>query len=147
MALATFRVRNCALLVVLCGAVVPGIGCGGSGSSVTGKVTVGGKALNTGTVVYKPNKAKGNTSLQEAIGEIDDQGNYTLKVGGKTGVPPGWYKVVVNATEPVSTDPAMMGKLPKSLVNAKYNLENTSDLEKEVVASPPAGAYDLPLTR
>jgi hypothetical protein len=62
----------------------------------------------------------------------------------KEGAPPGWYKVVVIAAEPLNPDdPYTPGK---SYIAVKYNAPQTTDLSLEVVASPKPGAYDLEMT-
>src|SRR4051812_13406743 len=64
---------------------------------VTGKVTLDGKPLTVGTVSFRPDVTRGNTSMHIPTGEIDAQGNYTLVTIRKNGAPPGWYKVLVFA--------------------------------------------------
>jgi hypothetical protein len=115
---------------------------------VAGTVTVDGEPLRThkGTVRFQPNKEKGNSTLSEVAGSIDGNGNYQLWTAGKTGAPPGWYKVAVAAYEaPRNGKPAQMFKPAHSLlcVNRRYRDAATSGIEVEVVAKPPAGAYDL----
>jgi hypothetical protein len=117
-------------------------GCDGSGSlqKVTGKVTVDGAPLTTGSVRFVPDAAKGNKSKDEPAGQIGSDGTYTLITNGKPGAPAGWYKVTVNATEvPESSNP--FGG--KALVAPRFNVPETSGLSVEVVSSPKSGAYDL----
>jgi len=133
-------------VLALCGFFQLATGCGGDTlTPVSGKVTVGNNPVTAGTVIYKPNVAKGNNSKSEPQGEIDATGQYTLKTNGQAGAPPGWYKVVVPAAAPPDSDPAKMTRPQKWLVPLKYVTEATSDLEKEVVARPEPGAYDLKL--
>jgi hypothetical protein len=120
-------------------------GCGGGGlASVEGKVTADGKALTKGSVRFVPDKAKGNNSTAEPTGEIGSDGSYTLMTQGKSGAAPGWYKVSVTSQE--IPDSSKVNAPVQSYVAAKFNDPEKSGLSVEVVASPPAGAYDLKTT-
>src|SRR4051794_919497 len=73
-------------------------GCGPPGEKfypVAGKVTLAGKPLKVGTVSFRPDASRGNTSKHIPTGAIDAAGNYELVTVGKKGAPPGWYKVLV----------------------------------------------------
>jgi hypothetical protein len=132
-------------------------GCGddsgvGKTYPVTGKITINETPLTaTSTVVlFKPDAAKGNTSTFEPTGTVDEEGVYTLLTKGKKGAPPGWYKVVVTATETAPVHPnSPQGHHPvaQSIVPAKYGLEKTTDLSIEVVENAPPDAYDLKLKK
>jgi hypothetical protein len=113
---------------------------------VTGHVTYNGQALTTGSVSFRPNAAKGNTSNYEPAGEIDAAGNYKLFLKpGMEGAPPGWYYVgVVSTAEP---DPQNISAVPKSFIPRKYGMATESGLEIELVENPAPGAYDLSLGR
>ena len=120
-------------------------GCGKKGGlcPVEGNVTVGGKPLTTGSVIFKPDADKGNTSKHEPRGTIDSEGHYQLVTANKPGAPPGWYKVAVVAAVP---NPDNMYAPPKDyLVPSDYLDANTSGLSFEVVADPAPGAFDLKL--
>ena len=142
-----------ALLLAL---AAPGCGDDGVGKTypVRGKVTLDGTPLSakTGTVLFKPDAARGNASSFEPAGTVDPDGNYTLLTKTRRGAPPGWYKVVVTATETESAPPAP-GKslhqrpLPRSLVPGRYARAESTPLQVEVVESPAEGAYDLKLTK
>jgi hypothetical protein len=119
---------------------------------VSGKITFLNEPLvvkNT-IVLLKPDASRGNNSPFEPTGTVDDSGTYTLRTEGKTGAPPGWYKVVVTARDdaPVAHPKTKQNHRPvsKSLVPAKYGQEKTTDLVIEVVENPAPGAYDLKLT-
>ena len=132
-------------------------GCGdasgvGTTFPVSGTITVNGQPLiaQTAMVLFKPDAARGNVSRLDPAGTLDGEGHYTLSTAGKTGAPPGWYKVVVTATTTETSVPS--GKRharprPKSLVAAKYGQATTTALTVEVVESPAPGAYDLKLTQ
>src|SRR5262245_47804404 len=68
---------------------------------VVGKVTAGGEPVKAGTISFRPDKSKGNTSEHEPYGTIDAEGNYKLFTGKKEGASVGWYRVGVFAGEPV----------------------------------------------
>lgn len=116
-------------------------GCGrdpyGLGKTVPleGTVHVAGKPLTHdakafGKVWFYPDSGKGNKCPQVAVSEIDKEGRFKLFIGEKPGVPPGWYKVAVVATEQI--DPHKPGKKRKSFVPAKYGDAETSGLRVEV---------------
>jgi hypothetical protein len=145
--------RVAALLLAL---AAPGCGDDGVGKTypVRGKVTLDSAPLvaRTTTVLFKPDAAKGNTSPFEPAGTVDSEGNYTLYTKTRRGAAPGWYKVIVTATESESAPPAP-GKslhqrpLPRSLVPGVYARAESTPLQVEVVKSPAEGAYDLKLTK
>jgi hypothetical protein len=129
-------------------AVVPA-GCGdrsdvGGTVPVVGKVTVNGKPVKAGTVSFRPDKSKGNTSVHEPYGEIDADGNYKLFTGKKEGAPVGWYRVAVFAGEPVEV--GNLSGQARWYANPKYAAAESSGLTVEVVEQPAPGAYDLKLT-
>jgi hypothetical protein len=134
---------RCLVFGVLCLFLGLAIGCSGQATlyPVTGHVTLNGKAMSGGYVTFKPDKAKGNNFGGEPTAEIDANGDYTLATNGKPGAPAGSYKVVVGAPPGDVTDPAKAR--PKILINAKYLDAAKTPLEKEVVATPQSGAYDL----
>src|SRR5262245_4070351 len=77
---------------------------------VSGKVTIDGAPLKgkSATVMFVPNRDKGNSTTLEPGGTIDSSGNYTLYTKSERGAPPGWYKVVVTGVSeepPAATSP------------------------------------------
>jgi hypothetical protein len=117
---------------------------------VSGKIRVDGQPLTAATtiVIFKPDTGKGNHSPFEPLGTVDGQGNYSLRTSAKTGAPPGWYKVVVTATEgrqEAGAGPKGRHPGPRSLLDAKYGQAQTTPLTVEVVENPSPGAYDLSL--
>lgn len=104
--------RNCRSVLVGALFIVGLAGCPGSddiGSTVpvSGKVTIDGKPLESGTVTYHAEESKGNKTKAGVTGIVKN-GEYTLNTGSVTsnrsGAPPGWYKVTI------STAPQMMGQ-------------------------------------
>jgi hypothetical protein len=139
------------LLVILAAGCTDTSGVGKT-YPVSGKVTLDDKPL-TGAMtllLFKPDTAKGNTSLFEPSGQADDQGNYTLVTRGKSGAPPGWYKVIVTATtlpkEEGKRSPGRKSSGVKSLLSPRYGQASTTPISIEVVESPADGAYDIKLT-
>jgi hypothetical protein len=131
-------------------------GCGDSSGvgktlPVRGKITLNNEPLvaESTVVLFKPDAARGNSSPFEPAGSVDAEGNYTLVTKGRSGAPPGWYKVIVTAAEAPKGDPKgprRQRPLPRSLVPARYGQAKTTDLAIEVVENPADGAYDLKLT-
>jgi hypothetical protein len=119
---------------------------------VQGIVTCDGKPLTTGTVVFRPDAARGNTG-PDAIGSIEENGEFVLatRAGDSTrdGVAPGWYKVGVVAVRPPDPNAMRIGGMPPPatpLIPIKYADAGSSGLSVEVVENPRAGAYDLKLS-
>jgi hypothetical protein len=110
---------------------------------VMGKVLIDGQPLTLGQVIFQPDAEKGNTLKHEPRAPIDGQGNYVAATTGKKGVPPGWYKVTLIATEPFDKDRPYV--IPKSLIPLRYSDPNTSELAIQVVENAVPGAYDLSL--
>ncbi len=131
-------------------------GCGDSSGvgktfPVTGKITLDDELVTSSNtvVLFKPDAKRGNTSPFEPAGTVDSQGNYTLATKGKSGAPPGWYKVTITAAEPRGAEekgPKNHRPGPRSLLPARYGQAATTPVAIEVVESPASGAYDLKLT-
>lgn len=126
------------------------VGCGdnsgiGKTYPVVGKVSVDGKPVPAGTLSFRPDKAKGNKNLHEPFGQIDASGNYKMFTLKKEGVPPGWYRVAVNASEPVEV--GNMSGAARWFANPKFATADMSGLSVEVVENPAPGAYDFKLTK
>jgi len=133
-------------LMALAGLILSS-GCSSSATlaPVSGKVTVDGNPLTKGTVIYRPDKTKGNNTGDEPIGEINAEGVYTLQTRGKPGAPLGWYKVTVSVTDapPDNTK----AEITPPLINSTYTFADITPLQAEVVAPPKTGSYDLKLSR
>ncbi|QDV70001.1 hypothetical protein Poly24_37200 [Rosistilla carotiformis] len=113
------------------------VGCGPSGHPglipVSGKVTIDGEPLQTGTVEFIPDTSKGTTG-QVAFGQIGADGTFQLRTfEPNDGVKPGSYKVGVQAMEVVPFDPeAPEPPSDKSLIPTRYADAITSGLTAEV---------------
>lgn len=121
-------------------------GCSGDSlrlAPVVGQVSMPDRTLTTGTVSFRPDAGRGNTSLHHPTGVLDATGRYELYTVGKKGAPPGWYRVLVfadgNATPTKTAHPAP----PRWIINPRYTSEQSTDLLIEVVEKPEAGRYDL----
>jgi hypothetical protein len=130
-------------------AALAACGCGGPGEKllpVSGKVTVNGQPLTFGSVSFRPDRSRGNSSQQQPTGVIDSAGGFELYTTREKGAPAGWYKVLVFADENREVGPLHPAP-PRWAVAAKYTGEQTTDLFVEVVEKPAAGAYDLRLSK
>lgn len=138
-------VRLICLSAVTC-AIPPLCGCGQSGPllhEVQGTVKFGSQPLTTGTVSLRAERD--NTTRHQPTGLIDKDGHYRIYTTGLPGAPPGSYRVVVFATEPLIDTGRVSPSLPKSIIPVRYNNVSTSPLSLEAKANPAAGEYDLQL--
>jgi hypothetical protein len=118
----------CALLLLLLS------GCGAYESAVTGKVTIDGAPLKSGTVAFY--STNGGAA---AYGSIQSDGSYTIETGASGGLAAGDYVVtVVASTPPQSGFP--FGKL---LTPTRYSKVQTSDLKFTIKLG--GNKIDLPL--
>lgn len=127
------------------------LGCGGEGKSaklvpVSGKVTLDGAPLTSGTINFTPEDSKGTA----AAGQIGSDGTYKLAAGAKEGAAVGKYKVSIGAgMKSMSTDPSAAPKLSepeKAPVPQKYQNSDASGIVMEVKEGAQPGAYDIKLT-
>jgi hypothetical protein len=133
------------IVVLLLALVAAGCGDGvGQRYPVEGKVLVDNKPLRgkSGSVLFKPDASKGNTSTVDAGGSINDEGGYSLITKGKPGAPVGWYKVVVFANEKGADRDVV-----RPLFHTRFTKEAETTLSVEVVTEPTADRYDLKLSR
>jgi hypothetical protein len=113
-------------------------------AKVKGRVTLDGKALPRGMVMFVPDKSRG-TSGPPAVGGIDSTGHYELSTDRQSdgdGAVVGFHQVRIIANEPAKD--AMQSMTP-SLIPLRYNNEATSGLHFEVKAGQ-ENDIDLPLT-
>jgi hypothetical protein len=117
-------------------------GCGDADNlqPVSGSVTCDGAPLTEGAVRFVPDATKGNSAKAEPAGTISG-GKYSLLTDGKSGAPPGWYKVsLASGVIPDSSKPnANTAKFAP-----KYSNPDTSGLSVEV---KPGGSYDLKVSK
>jgi hypothetical protein len=143
-------------LPALAAAALPwaGPGCGKNETNgfvpVAGRVMLDSKPLPVGSVSFRPDASKGNTSMHIPNGDIDAEGNYELVTLGREGAPPGWYKVLVFAdanTLATAGAPPVHPLPPKWMMNVKYTSEKTTNLSIKVVDKAAPGAYDLNVSK
>ena len=110
---------------------------------VAGTITVKKKPLANGTVVFHPDRSKGNMDTREPRATIagDLPGVYRLRTDNQDGAPGGWYRVAVFALKPATGSQ----RPPEWLADQKYADEKTSGLSVEVVKDAPARAFDFDL--
>ncbi|WP_439627908.1 hypothetical protein [Gemmata sp.] len=110
-------------------------------ATVTGRVTVGGRDAPIGEVTFYP--ADGDAARPTPRGMIERDGSYTLRVGARTGLPAGVYRVAVQVMD---TPPPPRGNEPPAAIPLsprRYGDPKTSGLEFTV--KPGANTIDLPL--
>jgi hypothetical protein len=110
---------------------------------VSGRVTLEGKAVHKGNIMFVPDATKGNPHLQFGVGLLAPDGTYTAKTIQDEGVKPGWYKVMIIASE--NEPEPTLAWVPIWIVPEKYTKAETSGLSVEVVPEPAPGAYDFNL--
>ena len=114
-------------------------GCGGSSldGRVEGVVTVAGKPLPCGTVVFYP-----VSGGPPAYGEIDAHGHYAAATGSQRGLPAGCYRVTVYAVERSPSYPKHFVPGPR-LAPERFSDANRSGLSYTV--KPGRNHYDIVL--
>jgi hypothetical protein len=105
-------------------------GCGPSYVPVNGVVTMDGKPVEGATVTFIT-----EDGTQSASGQTDASGNFSLTAGGKEGVLPGTYKVMVIKTKPTAT-PEEGGDPAEAM---KHYSEDAKAAAKKANAPPPGG--------
>ncbi|WP_254510570.1 hypothetical protein [Anatilimnocola floriformis] len=131
-----------------CAAIFLLSGCGQSGPvlhEVRGQVSYGGAPLTTGTVSLRA--VRDNETQHQPTGLINERGEYRIYTANQPGAPPGWYSVVVFATEPLVDTGKVSPGLPRSIIPVRYNNVGTSPFSFEVKPTPAAGEYDLQLVK
>ena len=129
------------LALVVGAASVSLVGCGDGATGidpnlvpVTGKVSVNGKSLDHGRIMFVNEKSDRAGSPSSEIGK---DGSYSLQMSPSAkGALPGDYKVVVESTEGSPSIDTTNGKpiLPKSLVPEKFTKAATTDSKATVDA-------------
>jgi hypothetical protein len=118
-------------------------GCSGGHfeSSVSGTVTLDGKAIGPGFLVFAP--IAGDTN--PANGAIQTDGSYELKTANTAGLRPGTYKVSVTVLDQPDVPPGERSYVvAKSRIPEKYNDPNSSGLEFDVESG--SNTIDIPLS-
>lgn len=120
-------------------------GCGGDPSlpklgKVWGKVSLNGKSVDSGHIVFTPIQGKGGDTGQTATGEIESDGSYTMTTFNTgDGAILGQHTVTVVLTEKgfempkPKADGTIDYKLPKKIGPSKYASVEKSPLKCTVV--------------
>ena len=104
-------------------------GCSSSESTVSGKVLLNGKPLDTGTVTFHP-VAEGAA----AYGQVQADGTYQIKTGRKRGLQSGQFKVTVVATKPSTPSSDELDEpLPELLTPKEYGSLDQTPLRFSVL--------------
>jgi hypothetical protein len=115
-------------------------------TEVRGKLYIGEEPSQKGMgyITFHPDEAKGNKSLEEAVGAVQPDGTYVLDTRGKPGAAKGWYKVGITVAEVIDQQNPYVTKwlMPTP---EKYQNWNKSGISIEVVEKPAAGQYDIKL--
>jgi hypothetical protein len=121
-------------------------GCGGSQAAVSGRVTLDGTPLNSGTVSFQPT---GGGPV--GYGAIRAGGSYSVQTGQQPGVAPGEYVVTVQSVSEVTEaqrQAAMSGTMTEAvgqlLTPARYAARETTPLRFQL--KPGRNNVDLELT-
>ena len=98
-------------------------------SEVSGTVTLDGKKIGPGTIVFSPT-TKGT---KPATGSVEGDGSYMLKTSREFGLSAGTYRVAVSIREmPQNVKRGDRPPLGKLLIPEKYEDETKSGLQYEV---------------
>jgi hypothetical protein len=127
----TRMIRICVLATGLAATATLIAGCssGSLESTVSGRVTLDGKAIGPGVTVFAPVHRQGNP----ATGAIEPNGSYSLKTSRASGLLAGKYQVSVQVREvPKDIQPGDRPPPGKSLIPDKYESSSTSGLEYDV---------------
>jgi hypothetical protein len=119
------------------------VGCSGTdlGAEVSGVVSLDGKPLESGSVVFAPADGVSNN----ATSAVNSDGTYQLVSNRAIGLMPGKYRVAVTMHEHVDVKPGERSMvMPKLLTPEKYADPSTSGLEYDV--APGSQTIDLALT-
>ena len=105
-------------------------GCGSDfGSSVNGIVTLDGKPITPGLVTFVPE----DPTAVPSVSNLDANGGFELTTNKKPGLPPGHYRVAVQAFQPPDVPAGQRSFEPsKPLVPEKYLQVTSSGLEFSV---------------
>lgn len=125
--------------VAVIGTCVPIVGCGkpvaAEPARVTGTVTIQGRALAGGLVVFVPDADRGCTGRMHTAA-VDADGRYVLADGG-TVVVAGWYRVAISDAAGLPNGSRFPARLRRPDLSGlsrevKANLDNTFDFHIEL---------------
>jgi hypothetical protein len=144
MAVGVARWWRAVVAAVVVVGLIPAAGCnrGLRRIPVSGTVTMDGKPMGRGVLMFHPDPAKGNTARAGCTGPISN-GQYKLVTTAVTkddtgpGAPLGWYKVTLLHDLP---------GMAEIKVHPRFLSPQTTPIEIEIVENPAPGAYDIKLT-
>lgn len=135
-----------AQVALACALVAVGCESGIKRVPATGEVTLDGKPMNGGVLMFSPDPSKGNNARVGCTGAISN-GRFNLVTSGVNkadtggGAPVGWFKVTYFHPDEGSLKPGV--STPK--VAARYHREETTPLSIELTDPPPEGGYKIEL--
>jgi hypothetical protein len=128
-------------LGLLCLVIAHGCSGGDFESNVSGTVTLDGKAIGPGFLVFAP--VAGDTN--PANGAIQTDGSYELKTANTAGLRAGMYKVSVTVLDQPDVPPGERSYVvAKSRIPEKYSNIDSSGLEFDVESG--SNTIDIPLS-
>jgi hypothetical protein len=133
------RIARAALSITMLLAIS---GCSGSSmeSDVSGTVTLDGKGLGPGTIVFAPAEKGG----KPATGSIEADGTYSLNTSRDLGLAAGSYQVAVSIRQmPQNVKRGDRPPPGKPLIPEKYEDQSTSGLRYDV--APGSNTINIPL--
>jgi hypothetical protein len=128
------------------------LGCKPAGppvATVKGKITLEGKPVTAGFVIYQNSETGFSTAV-----DLDAQGNYEVRTHEAAGLPPGKYKVALkppapnyDPNVPVLADAGQRDPRPvDTTINKRYHSVETSGLTADVELDEKK-SYDFDLQR
>jgi len=124
--------------VVLLSALVLIVGCGGKPATVSGTVTVAGKAIDQGSITFSP--VGGG---MRASGIIQSDGRYQIQTNRDIGLDVGEYEVAVVSRELIFASPDAPPMPGNYLAPKRYGNTKTSGLRFSVEKGPNVIDIDL----
>jgi hypothetical protein len=113
---------------------------------VSGRITVEGKALPKGNVLFIPDVKAGTKHMYHPGAVIDADGRYELSNEGRPGAPAGTYRVVILATfKPIPERP--QDWVPDWMTHVRYTDAASTDLVATVPATDAQATYDFDLKK
>ncbi len=116
-------------LVAIGGFALAGCSRSAFDAQVSGRITLDGKPMGSGVVVFAPEGENRNAPM----GTIEPNGNYSLKTNREIGLMPGKYRVSMSVYDTPPHQPGeRMQTTGKQLVPEKYTDVHTSGLVYDV---------------
>jgi hypothetical protein len=120
------------------------IGCSKSDfGQVSGTVSLNGTPVGPGTIMFEPVSPEG-PQARSGVGNFSENGQYKLRSsGGREGVPPGEYYVIVDGKGGASSGDEYVDPSVKSKIPAKYSNPRVSGLKATVALGENSIDFDL----